>query len=133
MQEAKTSLLPHLRDIRLSRDLTMRELESLSGVSKTTIYQIEQGTRNAQDATTRKLADALGVEVRELIFPAEQVEVANREDEKENEKLHAILSAMTDEEIEAELLDDPLHGRRLNRIFASRIAAREHEKVTVGV
>lgn len=57
-----------LREIRESRALSLRELEQLSGVSYNTIWRIEDGRRKrTHPRTVRKLAQALGVEPRELV------------------------------------------------------------------
>ena len=47
--------------------LTIRELSEKSGVSHDTITKVENGHREAQPRTVRKLAAALGVEPRELM------------------------------------------------------------------
>ena len=56
-----------LRDLRRERVLSLRELEEKSGVSYNTIWRIEDGRQGAHPRTIRKLADALGVEPKELI------------------------------------------------------------------
>ena len=56
-----------LRTIREARALSLRELETLSGVSFNTIWRIEDGRRKrTHPRTIRKLAQALGVEPTEL-------------------------------------------------------------------
>jgi transcriptional regulator with XRE-family HTH domain len=52
--------LPRLREWREERTLSQRELADRSGVSRTSIIEIEGG-RNAWPQTVRKLAKALGV------------------------------------------------------------------------
>jgi DNA-binding XRE family transcriptional regulator len=56
-----------LRELRKSRVLSMRELESLSGVSYNTIWRLENGLTGGQPRTIRKLAKTLGVEAAELL------------------------------------------------------------------
>ena len=56
-----------LRELRREQVLSLRELEDKSGVSYNTIWRIEAGRQGAHPRTVRKLADALGVEPRELI------------------------------------------------------------------
>ena len=51
-----------LRELRLRRALTLRELAALSGVAFDTIHGIETGKHQPRPSTVRKLADALGVE-----------------------------------------------------------------------
>jgi transcriptional regulator with XRE-family HTH domain len=50
-----------------SHSLSLRELEEKSGVSYNTIWRIEDGRQGAHPRTVRKLAEALGVEPKELI------------------------------------------------------------------
>ena len=57
--------LGKLRDVRLSKPLTQEELSKATGVTEATISRIESG-QEARISTARKLATALGVEVREL-------------------------------------------------------------------
>lgn len=130
MPDAKRSALPRLKEIREARGLTMRELEARSGVSKTTIYQIERGQRNAQDNTTRRLADALRVQVRELIFPPEQVEAANRENEEINEIVYRQLASMTDEQLAA-LANGPMFDRLVSVMDLSRLG-QVRERAGIG-
>jgi transcriptional regulator with XRE-family HTH domain len=56
-----------LRRLRKENALTMRELSERSDVSLDTILKLEHGEREARPTTLRKLADALGVEPRELL------------------------------------------------------------------
>jgi transcriptional regulator with XRE-family HTH domain len=56
-----------LRALRQQRVLTLRELETRSGVAYNTIWHLENGKRGAQPRTIRKLAAALGVEPEELV------------------------------------------------------------------
>jgi transcriptional regulator with XRE-family HTH domain len=56
-----------LRELRTERVLSLRELEEKSGVSYNTIWRIEDGRQGAHPRTIRKLAEALGVDPKELI------------------------------------------------------------------
>ncbi len=58
--------MDRLAELRERRALTLRELAEMSGVAADTINQIELGHRKARPSTLRKLARALGVEVREF-------------------------------------------------------------------
>jgi transcriptional regulator with XRE-family HTH domain len=58
---------PNLKRIRNEYPLTVRELAAKSGVSHDAITRIENGHREARPSTVRKLAQALGVEPRELM------------------------------------------------------------------
>ena len=55
-----------LKELRRERVLSLRELEERSGVSYNTIWRIEDGRQGAHPRTVRKLAEALGVEPKEL-------------------------------------------------------------------
>lgn len=59
--------MERLRELRKDKVLSMRELEELAGVSYNTIWRLEAGRQGAHPKTIRKLAEALGVEPRELI------------------------------------------------------------------
>jgi len=56
-----------LRELRMEKVLSLRELEEKSGVSYNTIWRLEDGRQGAHPRTVRKLAEALGVEPSELI------------------------------------------------------------------
>jgi transcriptional regulator with XRE-family HTH domain len=56
-----------LRELRVQRALSLRALGERSGVTFATINNLENGNRPARLATIRKLAEALGVEPRELM------------------------------------------------------------------
>jgi transcriptional regulator with XRE-family HTH domain len=56
-----------LRELRRERVLSLRELEEKSGVSYNTIWRIEDGRQGAHLRTIRKLAEALGIDPKELI------------------------------------------------------------------
>jgi transcriptional regulator with XRE-family HTH domain len=56
-----------LRELRVERALSLRALGERSGVAYDTINKLELGQRPARLSTIRKLAEALGVEPRELM------------------------------------------------------------------
>ena len=56
-----------LRQVRRERALSQRDLSRTTGVAFDTISRLETGKQRAQPKTVRKLANALGVEPRELI------------------------------------------------------------------
>jgi transcriptional regulator with XRE-family HTH domain len=56
-----------LRRLRREQALSLRDLSRLAGVAHDSISKLETGKRDAQPRTIRKLADALGVEPRELM------------------------------------------------------------------
>jgi transcriptional regulator with XRE-family HTH domain len=58
--------LGNLQRIRSERSLTVEQLSKTSGVPRSTIVGLEEGTRKAQEVTVDRLAEALGVEPGEL-------------------------------------------------------------------
>lgn len=56
-----------LRRLRQDRALSLRELGEMTGVAFDTINKLELGKREAQPRTIRKLAEALGIEPKELM------------------------------------------------------------------
>ena len=56
-----------MRQLRQERALSLRELGEITGIAFDTINKLESGKRDAQPRTVRKLADALGVEPKELM------------------------------------------------------------------
>jgi DNA-binding XRE family transcriptional regulator len=56
-----------LRTLRVEHVLTLRELAEAAGVSKDTIWRLENGHSEAHPSTIRKLAKALGVQPKELV------------------------------------------------------------------
>ena len=56
-----------LRELRVEQALTLRALGERSGITYDTINKLELERRPAHASTIRKLADALGVEPRELM------------------------------------------------------------------
>ena len=53
-------------ELRTARRLTLRQLQELSGVSKSQINAIENGKANPTMQTLKLLADALGVDLKAL-------------------------------------------------------------------
>ncbi len=56
-----------LKALRQERMLSQRDLARAIGSVQVTISDLERGKRRAQPRTVRKLADALGVEPKELV------------------------------------------------------------------
>ena len=56
-----------MREIRMSKALSLRRLEELSGVSFDRINKLELHGGSARPSTIHKLAEALGVEPAELV------------------------------------------------------------------
>ena len=56
-----------LRRLRRERALSQQDVERMTGVSQATQSDLESGKRGARASTLRRLAEALGVEPRELM------------------------------------------------------------------
>ena len=56
-----------LRQLRVEKALSLRALGEITGVAFDTISKLENGHRPARLVTIRKLAEALGVEPKELM------------------------------------------------------------------
>lgn len=56
-----------LKRLRRERALSQRDLARASGVGLDTVNKLETGLRDALPVTLRKLADALGVEPKQLM------------------------------------------------------------------
>jgi HTH-type transcriptional regulator, competence development regulator len=56
-----------LRKLRREQALSQQDVERMTRISQATLSDLEQGKRGARASTLRKLAEALGVEPRELI------------------------------------------------------------------
>ena len=67
MLKEQRPALRRLREWRFRRALNQAELAEQSGVARTTIVRLEQGTPNVRPRTLRKLARALGVRPEELV------------------------------------------------------------------
>jgi transcriptional regulator with XRE-family HTH domain len=60
-----------LRQLRTERALSQEDLERMTGIAVSTISNLERGKRSAQHRTLRQLAEAFGVEPKELMKGAE--------------------------------------------------------------
>jgi transcriptional regulator with XRE-family HTH domain len=58
---------PKLKELRERAFLTQADLAEKSGVAEATINRLELGKREARISTIRRLAQALGVQPKELI------------------------------------------------------------------
>jgi transcriptional regulator with XRE-family HTH domain len=56
-----------LRRARRDRALSQQDLSEATGVAQATLSDLERGKRAARASTVRKLAEALGVEPKELM------------------------------------------------------------------
>ncbi len=56
-----------LRRLRRERALSQQDVERITGVAQATLSELEGGKRGARASTLRRLAEALGVEPKELM------------------------------------------------------------------
>src|SRR5829696_3287470 len=63
----RSTRLPGLRAARQKQGLTQRELAALAGTGASTVADIESGRRGGYPKTVRRIADALGTDVKHLI------------------------------------------------------------------
>jgi transcriptional regulator with XRE-family HTH domain len=68
IERSRSTLLPALAAHRRRRGLTQRQLGELAGVAHTTVQRLESLKRGAYPQTLRKLATALGVAPKELLY-----------------------------------------------------------------
>ena len=59
-----------LRDIRIARRRTLREVSDAAGLSESFLSQVERGRASASIASLRRIAGALGVSIADLFQPA---------------------------------------------------------------
>jgi transcriptional regulator with XRE-family HTH domain len=57
-----------LRDARVAKDMTVRDLAERSRIDAETITALEAGHQDPPLGTVRKLADALGIAVEDLVL-----------------------------------------------------------------
>ena len=72
--KAGTALLPGLKRVREEQRLSLKQLSDMAEVSKDTVWKLETLQRAAEQKTRRKLARALGVGIKDLKTPKEEVD-----------------------------------------------------------
>jgi len=75
MKERSSPIAAQLKAIRTVRNLTLDQLSRLAGVSKAMLSQIEQDKVNPTVATMIKIADALQVNLTELIHTQQRASI----------------------------------------------------------
>jgi transcriptional regulator with XRE-family HTH domain len=94
--------LPRLKEVRELHGWSQKNLAEAAGVSRDSISNYETGHREAYPATARKLADALGVEIADLLQePARPKEVAPSSPDEWAREIGARLHGMSDEDWDA--------------------------------
>jgi transcriptional regulator with XRE-family HTH domain len=58
---------PKLRKLRREQALSQQDVERTTGIAQATLSDLEQGKRGARASTLRRLAEALGVQPKELM------------------------------------------------------------------
>lgn len=103
-----------LKQIRLAKDLGVNQLALKSGVSASQISRFENGKRkDPQMDTAKKLANALGVSLSDLI--------GNEKKEENSEKAPTLVAAHLDDDLTDEQLDEV-------QKFIEFIKQRDHGK-----
>ena len=74
-------VMPSLRRLRLEAGLSQESLAERAGVTSQTIYELERGLRRARPSTMRKIAQALGVSIPEVVEFAERLGAGEGRDE----------------------------------------------------
>lgn len=93
-----------LKEIRVSKGMSIRKLADYSGVSKSTISDVENGKVNPTTITIKKLAKGLGVP-EEVFFKSANTEQLNKWD-KENPNLKDELEYF--EQLDITSIDDAM-------------------------
>ena len=94
--------LPRLKEVRELHGWSQKNLAEAAGVSRDSISNYETGHREAYPATARKLADALGVEIADLLqATARPKEVAPSSPDEWAREVGARLHGMRDAEWDA--------------------------------
>jgi putative transcriptional regulator len=70
--------LPRLKEVRELHGWSQKKLAEESGVSRDSISNYETGHRDAWPATAKKLADALDVEIADLLEPAQELSASGK-------------------------------------------------------
>lgn len=76
----------NLKRLRKDRELTLIDLEVMTGINNGEISRIERGLKNVELVTITKLADALQADVYEFFLPGELVSVVMENVEKYRKK-----------------------------------------------
>ena len=76
--------LTQLRKIRRLRDFTQEELAAKAGISDAAVYHAENGSHSPRLSTLEAIADALDVEVQDLIAPPSRVSRADGDVSRED-------------------------------------------------
>jgi transcriptional regulator with XRE-family HTH domain len=115
-------LVSELAKLRRSKGFSQRALAKEAGVSPSSVYEIEAGRRKPNPSTLRKVADALGVEVVDLLEDEERpkfVAPPSLAGWLEERCGHAYL-ALTKDEFE-EMFDRIPEGEPERREFALKV------------
>ena len=67
MENINTKLGKKIRELRQKKNLSQEELADLSGFHRTYIGMVERAEKNITLKNLEKLADALGIDIKELL------------------------------------------------------------------
>lgn len=99
--------LPGLKAARIGRGVTFGELVALSGLTAAEVADLESGEPLAEAVPVAPLADALGVPVSELLFPADQVAAFLSEDKADSERIRLEMEKLDANDLRALMLATP--------------------------
>lgn len=106
-------VIPRLKMLRYVKGLTQQELAEAAGVSRDTYIRIESGQSDAKASTMERIAEALGVDSKDLLTPFEMpVHVRFRSGRRVNVRdmvLFDVMRWMRDYSFLEELLADHIH------------------------
>lgn len=119
--------LPGLKAACVGRGVSFNELVALSGLAAAEVADLESGEPLAEAVPVAPLADALGVSVAELLFPAEQVAAFFSEDETDNERIRLELEKLDANDLRALMLATPAL-RKIREGLREGQVARERER-----
>lgn len=112
----------YLRKLRKKRKLTIRQLDTYSGVSNSYISQMERGERGVPSPEIlQKLAKPLGVDYEELMKVAGYLNEKNKKESEDSlpESIYEHIIREAEQKYEVNLHDDPFVLETLKSIIDS--------------
>ncbi len=119
--------LPGLKAARIERGVTFGELAALSGLAAAEIADLEQGEPLSEAVPVAPLADALGISVAELMFPADQFAAFLAEDAADNERIRLEMAKLGANDLRALILATPAL-RKIREGLREGQESRERER-----
>lgn len=98
-----------LKNLRVSRKLTLVELSKMSGVGKSTISDIENGKINPSISTIEKLTSSMNIDS-SLLFTSNQkikIEPLNTNEKIKEQEIDSFTVKLVNELLKENIIDDP--------------------------